>query len=103
MSKEDDKRLANTANRLGLMMDEMQDQLQALCKRMDEAEGTLTKGYIYPKTLPADAVIVIRTEERLSDRAVDVIKDGINRVWSGHKCVLLHGGLSMEIVEGGKQ
>lgn len=98
MSKEESQTIdARTDN---MMIDDMHDQIQALCKRMDAAEGALTAGYIYPKTLPADAVIVIRSEVRMSKAAMDSIGRGVSSVWPDNKCIVLCDGLSMEIVEG---
>lgn len=81
----------------------MYEQIQSLCKRMDEVEGAVCTGYIYPKTLPTDAVIVIRAEGRISQAAMASIKEGVAGVWPANKCLVLCDGMSMEIYEGDNQ
>ncbi len=81
----------------------MLEQLRALCKRMEAVEGAVATGYIYPKTLPADAVIVIRMKESISQTAMASIKEAIAGVWPDNKCVVFCDGMSMEVYEGGKK
>ncbi len=83
-------------------IEEMHEQIQALCQRLDTVEGAVCTGYIYPQTLPADAVIVIKHPGQLSQRAIESIKQGINSVWPKNKCLVMAGGLSMEVYIDGK-
>ncbi len=85
-----------------MKIDDMHEQLQALCKRLEAVEGTVATGYIYPQTLPADAVIVIKHPGLLSQRAIESIKQGINSVWPKNKCLVMAEGLSMEVYVDGK-
>ena len=80
---------------------EMHEQIQALCKRLGEVEETVCSGYIYPKTLPADAVIVIQYASHITEAAGASIRKAMEGVWPDNKCVVLADGMSMEIVEGG--
>ena len=82
---------------------EMRRQLEQVLERLLVTEKILAAGYIYPKTLPADAVIVIRDEAEISHAAASSIRAAVEGVWPGNKCVVLDDGMSMEIVEGGKQ
>ena len=82
---------------------QMHKRLQAVIERLDVMEQSIITGYIYPKTLPADAVIVIRSDMRLMPDEVSLIRQDIAIMWPDDKCYVLHSGLSIEIIEGHKQ
>ena len=75
---------------------QMHNQIKQLIKRIDKIEAT---GYIYPKTLPADAVIVIRTTERLSDSMSAFVMGLFMETWPENKAIILAPGTSMEVYE----
>lgn len=93
---------ANVCGKCKSPIRQMHEQIERLCERMNVAEKIMATGYIYPKTLPADAVIVIRAPMRLVDSEMDYIIASVRCVWPNNMVHVFHSGLSMEIIEGSK-
>lgn len=45
-----------------------------------------------------DDVIVVTCNQLLTPKAIEAIKEGIEKLWSGNRVLMLHGGLNLSIV-----